>query len=84
MRNKLTDELAVCGLNAVIAVAEHHPEQINRLFLREDRLASFTKICKNLAERKRPYKICEDDELERICKSTHHHGVGSHDSSARR
>jgi len=75
MRNKLTDELAVCGLNAVIAVAEYHPEQINRLFLREDRMMSFTKICKNLAERKRPYKVCEDEELERICKSTHHQGV---------
>jgi TrmH RNA methyltransferase len=75
MRNRLTDELAVCGLNAVIAVAEYHPEQINRLFLREDRLASFSKTCKMLAERKRPYKICEDEELERICKSTHHQGV---------
>ena len=75
MRNKLTDELAVCGLNAVIAVAENHPDQINRLFLREDRLGSFTGICKNLAERKRPYKICEDEELERICKTNHHQGV---------
>ena len=75
MRNKLTDELAVCGLNAVIAAAENRPEQINRLFLRQDRLKSFTKICKNLAERKRPYKICEDEELERLCKSNHHQGV---------
>ena len=75
MRNKLTDELAVCGLNAVIAIAENHPEQINRLFLREDRLKSFTKICKVLAERKRPYKMCDDEELERICKSNHHQGV---------
>jgi len=75
MRNRFTDELAVCGLNAVIAVAENHPEQINRLFLREDRLASFTKICKSLAERKRPYKLCEDEELERICKTPHHQGV---------
>jgi TrmH RNA methyltransferase len=75
MRNKLTDELAVCGLNAVIAVAEHHPEQINRLFLREERLKLLTGVCKTLAEQKRPYKICEDEELERICKSTHHQGV---------
>jgi len=75
MRNKLTDELAVCGMNAVLAVGEHHPETINRLFLREDRLKSFTSICKQLAERKRPYKICEDEELERICKSVHHQGV---------
>ena len=75
MRNKLTDELAVCGLNAVIAIAEIHPDQINRLFLREDRLGQLTGICKQLAERKRPYKICDDEELERICKSTHHQGV---------
>ncbi|MCL2180356.1 MAG: RNA methyltransferase [Treponema sp.] len=75
MRNKLTDELAVCGINAVIAVAEHHPQTINRLFLREDRFYSFTEICKQLAERKRPYKICEDEELERICKTVHHQGV---------
>ena len=75
MRNRLTDELAVCGLNAVMALAEYHPQQINRLFFREDRLQLLTGICKNLAERKRPYKICEDGELEKICKSTHHQGV---------
>ena len=75
MRNKLTDELAVCGFNAVLAVAEYHPDQINRLFFREDRLSQLTGICKDLAERKRPYKICEDEELERICKSNHHQGV---------
>ena len=75
MRNKLTDELAVCGMNAVLAAGEYHPLTINRLFLREDRLQSFTHICKQLAERKRPYKICDDEELERICKSVHHQGV---------
>ncbi|MCL2196270.1 MAG: RNA methyltransferase [Treponema sp.] len=75
MRNKMTEELAVCGMNAVLAAGEHHPQTINRLFLREDRLKSFTGICKQLAERKRPYKICEDEELERVCKSVHHQGV---------
>jgi len=75
MRNKMTDELAVCGLNAVLAVGQYHPLTINRLFLREDRLKLFTSICKQLAERKRPYKICDNEELERICKSVHHQGV---------
>jgi TrmH RNA methyltransferase len=62
-------------MNAALAVGEHHPLTINRLFLREDRLKQFTGVCKQLAERKRPYKICEDEELERICKSVHHQGV---------
>jgi RNA methyltransferase, TrmH family len=75
MRNKLTDELAVCGLKAALALAEFHPETINRLFVREDRFPLFTKVCKKLAERKRPYKICEDEELERLCKTVHHQGV---------
>jgi TrmH RNA methyltransferase len=75
MRNKLTDELAVCGIKAALALAEYHPETINRLFLRQDCFNLFTKVCKKLAERKRPYKICENEELERICKSIHHQGV---------
>jgi TrmH RNA methyltransferase len=75
MRNKLTEELAVCGFNAALAAGEYHPEKINRLFLREDRLKAFSRVCKNLAERKRPYKICDDEELERICKSPRHQGV---------
>jgi TrmH RNA methyltransferase len=77
MRNKLTSELAICGFNAVAARAKYHPETINRLFLREDRLKDFTGICKNLAERKRPYKLCGDEELERICKTPRHQGVAA-------
>jgi TrmH RNA methyltransferase len=68
-------ELAVCGFNAAAAVGELHPERINRMFLREDRLKQFSKVCRNLAERKRPYKICDDEELERVCKSIRHQGV---------
>ena len=75
MRNKLKNELAVCGINAVLAVGQYNPLTINRLFLREDRLHLFTHICKQLAERKRPYKICEDEELERVCKTVHHQGI---------
>jgi TrmH RNA methyltransferase len=77
MRNKLTGELAVCGFNAALALGSHHPENIRRLFLREDRLPAFSGVCKNLAERKRPYKICDDEELERICKSPRHQGVAA-------
>jgi TrmH RNA methyltransferase len=75
MRNKLTKELAVCGLNAAAALGEIHPEKIKRLFLREDRLKQFSRVCRDLAERKRPYKLCGDEELERLCKSIRHQGV---------
>ena len=75
MHNKLTDELVVCGFNAIRALSENHPDTINRLFLREDRLPFFSGLCKRLAERKRPYKICENEELEKICKTPHHQGI---------
>jgi TrmH RNA methyltransferase len=77
MRNRLTRELAVCGFNAVAALGEFHPEKINRLFLREDRLKAFTKVCGQLAQWRRPYKLCGDEELERICKSPRHQGVAA-------
>jgi TrmH RNA methyltransferase len=75
VRNRLTRELAVCGVNAVLALGEYHPEKINRFFLREDRLGTFSRICKYLAEKKYPYKICGDEELERLCQSNRHQGV---------
>ncbi|MDR0552116.1 MAG: RNA methyltransferase [Spirochaetaceae bacterium] len=75
MKNRLTDELAICGLNAARAAAEIHPGTINRLFLRQDRLPLFSGVCKQLAERKRPYKITDDEELSIICKTAHHQGV---------
>jgi len=75
MYNKLRKELAVCSLNAVRALVEAHPEKVERLFLRADRLKEFSKFCKRLAKEKHPYKLCEDEELEKICKSNHHQGV---------
>ncbi|MDR3301195.1 MAG: RNA methyltransferase [Spirochaetaceae bacterium] len=75
MFNRLVNELAVCSLKTVRALTEVHPETINRLFLREERMQEFAPLCKQLAERKRPYKICADEELERICKTVHHQGI---------
>ncbi|MDR1363227.1 MAG: RNA methyltransferase [Spirochaetaceae bacterium] len=75
MHNKLVNELAICGLNTVKAAAQYNPQKINRLFLREDRLPLFKDICGQLAQRKRPYKICDDDELLRVCKDLHHQGI---------
>ncbi|MDR1147497.1 MAG: RNA methyltransferase [Spirochaetaceae bacterium] len=75
MHNKLVNELAICGLNTVKAAAQYNPQKINRLFLREERLPLFKELCGQLARRKRPYKICDDEELLRICKDQHHQGI---------
>ena len=75
MRNRLSNELAVCGFNAVAAIAEYHPDRIQRLFLREEHIKPLASLCKSLAEQKKPYKVCEDEELERLCKSPRHQGI---------
>lgn len=69
-------ELAVCGFEAVKALAAEHPEKISRFFFSGSRARSFGPLCKALAQRKRLYRLVQsDDELERLCGSIHHQGV---------
>ncbi|GMO17871.1 MAG: RNA methyltransferase [Spirochaetaceae bacterium] len=71
------NETAVCSINAVRALAAVSPDEVRRLFIRKDRLEEFAPLCKRLAELKRPYKICDDEEIERLCKTPHHQGIAA-------
>jgi RNA methyltransferase, TrmH family len=76
MKNKINNELAVCGFEAVKALAASHPEKITRLYFTEDRSAQLGFICSELAKRKAPYnKVESSQELEKLCGSVHHQGV---------
>ncbi len=76
MKNKQHRELAVCGFEAVRALAACHPERIQRLFFNKDRARFFGDICRSLAASRRVYRLVEtDDELEKLCQSVHHQGV---------
>ena len=76
MKNKAKKELAVCGFEAVKALAKIHPEKINRLYFDESHKFDFGEICRTLASRKAPYNIVKDAaELEKLCGSVHHQGV---------
>ncbi len=78
MKNKQYRELAVCGFEAVRALAEKHPEKIQRLFFNKDKARYFGDVCKTLAARKKPYKMVEsDEELEKLTQSVHHQGVAA-------
>ncbi|MGP1594684.1 MAG: TrmH family RNA methyltransferase [Treponema sp.] len=69
-------ELAVCGFEAVTALAAHHPEKISRLFFAGNRAKHFSAVCKYLAKEKRLYRLVQSDsELEKLCSSVHHQGV---------
>lgn len=76
MKNKQFQELAVCGFEAVKALADRHPERIQRLFFTQDRARYFGPACKALAAAKRLYRAVESEtELEKLCQSVHHQGV---------
>ena len=75
MKNTQKNELAVCGLEAVKALAKMHGDRINRLYFTKDRRFEFGEICKQMAARKAPYNLVEDADLEKLCGSVHHQGV---------
>lgn len=76
MKNRQTRELAVCGFEAVKALAEKHPEKIERLFFTQDRARFFGAVCKALAASRKIYRIVESEsELEKLSQSVHHQGV---------
>lgn len=76
MKNKLNNELAVCGFAAVKALEKEHPESIRRLYYTQDRALSFGGLCKQLAAKKIPYNMVPSQkDLEKLCGSIHHQGV---------
>ena len=75
MKNTHTNELAVCGFEAVRALADVHPERIRRLYFTRERASAFGGTCRQLAAQKRPYNTVEAEELEKLCGSVHHQGV---------
>lgn len=76
MKNTQKKELAVCGFEAVKALAKKNPEKIKRFYYTEERMNSFGELCRFLAKRRVPYnKVKDEKELEKLCGSVHHQGV---------
>lgn len=76
MKNKQHRELAVCGLEAVRALAERHPDRIQRFFFTQDRARYFGPLCKSLSAARKVYRVVESEiELEKLSQSVHHQGV---------
>ncbi len=76
MKNKLNNELAVCGFEAVKALEKNHQELITRLYFSAERAPLFGGLCKKMAARKAPYNQVKDEsELTKLAGSVHHQGV---------
>ena len=76
MKNKLNNELAVCGFAAVKSLEKKNPERITRLYFSAEKAPFFGGLCKKLAARKAPYNQVKDvQELEKLSGTVHHQGV---------
>ncbi len=75
MKNKFTNELAVCGIAAVSALAKNNPGKIRRFYYTDERKKAFSGLFKELASRKVPYNMVESEELEKLSGTVHHQGV---------
>ncbi|MDR1786160.1 MAG: RNA methyltransferase [Spirochaetaceae bacterium] len=75
MKNKLTGELAVCGMNAVKAIERTGAERISRLYFNTERAPLFGGLCRALAANRTPYNCIPNEELAKLCGTLHHQGV---------
>jgi len=75
MKNDSRKELAVCGFEAVKALAKCNPQKITRFYYTRDRMMDFKDLFKSLAERKVPYNNIPEGELEKLSGTVHHQGV---------
>lgn len=75
MKNKYTNELAVCGFEAVKALVKCNPQKITRFYYTRDRMMDFKDFFKSLAERRVPYNNIPVGELEKLSGTVHHQGV---------
>ncbi|MCA9540716.1 MAG: RNA methyltransferase [Myxococcales bacterium] len=69
------DEAVIFGLRAALAVGEHRPEAILRVFHTRDRRKEIGPLLSVTANQRRPYREVPEDELRRIAGSLHHEGV---------
>ncbi len=68
-------ETSVYGLRAALAVAEHRPQAIRRVFHARHRRREVAPLLKAAAAARRPYREVGDDELRKLAGGVHHEGV---------
>ncbi|MCA9544122.1 MAG: hypothetical protein KC613_07015, partial [Myxococcales bacterium] len=64
----------VYGLHACLAVAEHRPEAILRVFHHRSRRVELGPLLKATAAQRRPYREVPAEDLEKLAGTQHHEG----------
>jgi TrmH RNA methyltransferase len=65
----------VYGVHACLALHRARPEAVRRAFVARELVHQLGELLRDLAQRRVPYGVVEDDELERVSGSQHHEGI---------
>ena len=69
------DEDRICGVNAVTALFARRPDAAKRLFYTAALKELAGPLCAELAKRRRPYRMLDDEEIAKAAGSVHHGGI---------
>jgi TrmH RNA methyltransferase len=67
----------ICGLKPVDALFRRRPEQVERLFYLAELKAAAGPHCAVLAAARKPYRMVEAAELEKVAGTPHHGGIAA-------
>lgn len=63
------------GVHACAAIAAVRPNAIHRAFFSEEIAGRFGELMRVLAASRKPYRVIDDEELEKVSGTRHHEGV---------
>ena len=70
-----SSEIRIAGGPAVDALFRYDPDRVLRFFYTESKSRNVGDYCRELAQRRLPYRMVPDNELEKIYGSSHHGGL---------
>jgi TrmH RNA methyltransferase len=71
------NEDIICGINAVRALFERRPQDVQRLFYTAPLRTLAGPLCSLLAQRRLPYRELPPEEMQKAAGTTHHGGVAA-------
>ena len=67
----------ICGINAVRALFQRRPQDVQRLFYTAPLRPLAGPLCAQLAERRQPYRELPPEEMQKASGTTHHGGIAA-------
>ena len=65
----------IYGLRAVLALAQYRPDAILRVLYLDDLKMKLGPLLKATAAHRKPYRVVQKEDLDRLCSTSHHEGV---------